>query len=127
MARLVEDAHELKVEMSRFERIGSFHSPFSVPLANVISVRATTDAWNELRGVRAPGTGIPGVIMLGTCRGAFGKDFCSVRGHGPGVVIDLTESEFARVVISDPQAPITAERLRRLLVNGGDVVPPSAD
>jgi hypothetical protein len=127
MAQLVEDAHDLRVEMTRLERIGSFHASFAVPLSSVIGVRASTDAWKELRGMRAPGTGIPGVIMLGTCRGAFGKDFCVVRGHGPGVVIDLTGSEFARLVISDAQAPITAERLRRLLVNGGDGLSPSAD
>ena len=31
--------------------------------------------WMPGRNSRAPGTGIPGVIALGTRRGSFGKDF----------------------------------------------------
>lgn len=118
MARLVEAPGKLTVAMSRLERLGAVHGDLVIPLEQIISVRATTDAWSELRGLRAPGTGIPGTLMLGTCRGSFGKDFCAVRGHGPGVIVDLTGAEFARVVVSDAQASITAERLRRLLKTG---------
>ena len=128
MARLVEGPEELRVVMTRLERLGAFHSDLVLPLEQIIAVRATTDAWSDLRGLRAPGTGIPGTLMLGTCRGSFGKDFCVVRGHGPGVVLDLTGGEFARVIVSDGQAPITAERLRRLLRRspGEPAEPPSS-
>ena len=50
----------------------------------VTAVRVVDDPWPELRGMRAPGTGLPNVIAVGTRRGGFGKDFAAVHGNGPG-------------------------------------------
>jgi hypothetical protein len=35
------------------------HGDIRVPLSAVTSVRAVDDPWPELRGIRAPGTGLP--------------------------------------------------------------------
>ena len=51
-----------------------------VPLVAVRSVLLTDDVWSELRGMRAPGTGLRGVIALGTRRHALGRDFVAVYG-----------------------------------------------
>ncbi len=54
--------------------------------------------------MRAPGTGIPWVIMLGTTRGSFGKDFCAVYGRAPAVVMELEGAPFSRCLVTVPEA-----------------------
>ena len=72
----------------------------------VTAVRAVDDPWTERRGIRAPGTGWPNVIAVGTRRGGFGKDFAAVHGKGPAVVVELEGAPYGRfVVTADDAAP----------------------
>jgi hypothetical protein len=99
---------EVEVHMSPLEQAGAFHGPVRVPLAAVSDVHIVQDAWPVLRGVREPGTDVPGHVMLGTCRGDFGKDFCAVYQHRPTVVVELQGAEFARLLVTqdDPAAAL---------------------
>ena len=108
MAELRVDGDVLTLALSRVERLEGFSGDLRTPLASVAAVRATDNPWAELRGIRAPGTGIPGVIAVGTRRGSFGKDFAVVHGRGRGVVVELIGQEFERIVISapDPEAEV---------------------
>ena len=81
------------------------------------AVRAVEDPWTELRGIRAPGTGLPGVIAVGTRRGPFGKDFAAVHGKGAGVVVELRDHEFERLVLTVPDPD---EVVRRTAAAPGD-------
>ena len=62
--------------------------------------------------MRAPGTGVPNVIAVGTRRGGFGKDFAAVHGKGPAVVVELTGSEFDRLIVTSEDATALAEAIR---------------
>ena len=62
-------------------------NPPSPDSAAVAAVRVVEDAWPEPRGLRAPGTGLPTVIAVGTRRGRFGKDYAAVHGKGPPAVV----------------------------------------
>jgi len=119
VAKLEVEGDELVVTMHTAEELGAFHGPIRVPLADVSSVRAVADAWGELRGIRAPGTGIPDVIALGTRRGGFGKDFAAVYHHRPGVVVELRGEEFSRLVITDDDAESVAARIAAALPADG--------
>jgi hypothetical protein len=102
MARLVVDGNDLVVRLSLLEKLGAFaaHNP-RVPLMAVQIARVAEDPWRDLRGMRAPGTGLPGVIMLGTTRGRGVHDFAAVYGHRRGVVVELKgASPWTRFVIS---------------------------
>ena len=103
---------ELHLHLSRLERLEAFHGDVAVPLATVRAVRAVDTAWDELRGVRAPGTGIPGVIAAGTRRGGFGKDFAVVHGRGPAVVVELEGAAYGRLVATASDAEGVAARIR---------------
>ena len=94
--------------MSALEQAGALHGPVRVPLSAVTGVRVVEDAWSEVRGIREPGTGVPGHLMLGTCRGDFGKDFCAVYQRRPTVIVELQGAEFARLLVTqdDPQAAV---------------------
>jgi len=71
MATLEVDGDQLAVRTSKVERFEAFHPDVDVPLTAVRDVRVVDDPWTERRGIRAPGTGPPGVIGAGTPRAAL--------------------------------------------------------
>lgn len=66
MAGLAVEGHDLVVLLNPVEKVGAMHGSIRVPLTNVIAVEPSNAVWHELRGLRMPGTGFPGVIALGT-------------------------------------------------------------
>jgi hypothetical protein len=112
VADLAVDGNELVLHLHAVEEAEGFHGDVRVPLTAVESVRAVDDAWPELRGIRAPGTGLPDVIAVGTRRGGFGKDFAAVHGRGQAVVVDLTGAEYGRLVVTSDDAPTVALRIQ---------------
>jgi hypothetical protein len=113
VASFILDGADLIVKMSELEMVEAFHSEVRVPIAAVQAVRVVDDAWPELRGIRAPGTGIPGVIAVGTRRGPFGKDFAVVHGRERAVVVDLAGADYARLVVTTPDAESVAAEILR--------------
>ena len=91
-----------------------------VPLDRVTGTRVEQRPIPFVRGLRAPGTAVPGVIVAGTYRRRGGaKTFADARPNKPVVVIDLAEgADFERLVVGtdDPAgavARIEAARARR--------------
>ncbi|HEY6378519.1 MAG TPA: hypothetical protein VI316_04995, partial [Candidatus Dormibacteraeota bacterium] len=89
MASLVVDRDQLVVHLSLLEKVGALRGDVRVPLAAVHDVHVSDNPCARLRGMRAPGTGWPGVIALGTRRGRGVRDFAAVYGKGEGVVVEL--------------------------------------
>jgi hypothetical protein len=106
------DGRDLCLRLSWVEKLEAAHGNVRVPLATIASVRAVANAWPELRGIRAPGTGIPGVISVCTRRGPFGKDFAAVHGKGSAVVVELEGAPFQRIIATMPDADNTAAMIR---------------
>jgi len=104
VATLAVVGENLVVQMSWFERLEACHSDVSVKRSAVRDVRVVDSAWPELRGIRAPGTGIPGVVAVGTRRGGFGRDFAVVHGKGPAVVVELEGEKYERLVVTAQDA-----------------------
>ena len=106
MANLTVDGDTLTLHLSWLEKLGAFHGDVRLSRSSVSAVRITDQPRGELRGIRAPGTGIPGVISLGTRRAAGVRDFAAVYRNRPAVVIDLDGAGFNRLVVSvdDPAA-----------------------
>lgn len=126
MASLIVDGSDLVVKMSEVETFEALHRDIRVRLSMVRAVRVVDDAWPELRGIRAPGTGIPGVIAVGTRRGSFGKDFAVVHGRDPAVVIELAGAEYSRIVVTTPDAEGVAAQIQGHLMPSSGALPPSA-
>ena len=110
MASVKTEGDALIVQLSPLEKVGALHGDLREQLSRVKRVWVTDAPWRELRGMRAPGTGIPRVIMLGTTRGSFGKDFCAVYGRAPALVVELEGSAFRRWILTvpEPQALVSA-------------------
>jgi hypothetical protein len=116
VAELLIEGAELRVRLSTLEKLGAVRGDISIPLATISGVRVSDTPWSELRGIRAPGTGIPGVISLCTRRGKGICDFAAVYGRaGPAVVIETDGGQFGRLVISSKDAAETADRIKRRL------------
>jgi len=127
VAEFETEGDELVLRMTTLEKAEGFHGDIRVPLASVRQVRAEPTAWHgdSLRGLRAPGTGLPNVVMVGTRRGDFGKDFAAVHGTGPAVVVDLAGAEYHRLVATIRDAKGVAARLRAAAeAAGGGPAPP---
>ena len=100
MARVhIADGH-LHLRLSRAEKLQTLHSDLEVPLAHVVSVDPAHDLWPHLRGIRAPGTGIPRLLLLGTMRFKTGRDFCIAYHGKPGVIIRLREEKYERLLVA---------------------------
>jgi hypothetical protein len=112
MALLRRIGDELVVTLNDLEKTGALRGDVHVPFSAVRSVRVSTSPFVDLQGMRAPGTGIPGVIALGTWRSKGAKDFVAVYRGGPAVVVELEGAEFRRLVVSAHDAVAVAESLR---------------
>jgi hypothetical protein len=121
---VIVEGSDVVVKMSDVEKFEAVHTDVHVPLAAVRAVRVVDDAWPELRGIRAPGTGIPGVIAVGTRRGSFGKDFAVVHGREMAVVIELEGASYARLIVTTPDAEKVAEAMRAHLMPSFSALPP---
>lgn len=112
MAELTVDGTDLVLHMRTVEKAEGFHRDIRLPLGAVTAVQVVDSVWNgALRGWRAPGTGVPNVIAVGTRRGGFGKDFAAVHGTGPAVVVDLEGVDFARLIVTADDAAAMAAPL----------------
>ena len=113
MAKVRVIDEELILELSFWERVGALHSSPRVSLNAVTKVEFIDNLWsnNVLRGVRAPGTGIPYKVLLGTMRGRSYRDFTAIKGRGAGVVVTLSEGPFERWIFTLRQSRSEIESL----------------
>lgn len=103
MAKVVEEGNNLILKLSRLDKIGSFHKDLKVSKENLISKQVLENPWSKevLKGMRAPGTGIPFVILLGTMRYKGGKDFTAIYKRKPVTVYEFREYEFKRWIVTN--------------------------
>jgi len=121
MAQLTLDGDELVVRLSAFEKLGAMRGDVRVPLATVSRVRVSEHPWSELRGLRAPGTGVRGILSLGTRRGSGFRDFAAVYRGRPAIVIEARGTTFDRLVISSSDAEADSRRILGALPRGHTV------
>jgi hypothetical protein len=111
MARLLIKGDSLHLSLSGWEQLGSLHADIRVPLRHIDSVESSENPRRLLKGIRAPGTGFPGIIMLGTMRWKGKKDFCVVYLRHSAVVVSLRDEPFARLIVTSDQAEQLTQRI----------------
>jgi hypothetical protein len=112
MAKVVKVGDELVLELSFWEKMGALHSSPRIPASSVEKIEFFDELWGSdtLRGVRAPGTALPYVVLLGTLRGLKYRDFVTMKGRGEGVVLTLKSGPFARWIftLKQPKSEISS-------------------
>ena len=118
MAHLVINEDKLRLNLSPLEILGAFHRSPEVSLSEVSSVEVVQNPWTRdvLKGVRAPGTGIPYVIMLGTMRYPKGKDLVAIYRRRPAAIITFNGGEFKRWIFEIKEMN-EVDELQKLLSN----------
>jgi hypothetical protein len=102
MAKVIEKDGVLTLKLSALEKIGALHGDISVARNQLVAKTEVPNPWTRkyLRGFRAPGTGFPFLIMLGTMRFKGGKDFCAIYKRTPAVIYEFADASFKRWVVS---------------------------
>lgn len=133
MARVEVYADRVVVRLTTAEKALALRTrDIVVQRSAITSVVITNDPWVWLRGVRSPGTHIPGRLALGSWRSFSGTDFALIRKGKPAVILDLELPDgvqheagwvseydhFARVILSSNRA---AELISALKLTAGDV------
>lgn len=77
------------------------HGTIDVPVASVTAVTVVSgrEAFRYARGIRAPGTSIPGLFAAGTFRWRGDKNFVLARRGHPATVIELAGHRFDHIVV----------------------------
>jgi hypothetical protein len=102
VARVIDDGEFFTLKLSILEKVGALHGNIKTAKANLIDITNAENPWQStvLRGIRAPGTGIPYVILLGTMRYKKKKDFTAIYRRRPVEIYTFKDSEFERWIIS---------------------------
>ena len=108
MATVSIEGSNLVVDIHGLDKIWSFTSRLSIPLAHVRGARADPTVASESKGWRGPGTHIPGILVAGTFHHDGSKVFWDVRHAADTVVIDLEHETYRQLIIGvdDPAAVV---------------------
>lgn len=100
------------ISLSPLEKVEALHGDVTIPRAAITSVREVPDGMQEVHGLRMPGTGLPGVILVGTFRAPGRTTFAVCHGQRSAVVIDLDGQPYDRIVVTvdNPTDALTALR-----------------
>ena len=115
MAKLIREGNDLVLSLSLWEKLGALHSSPRTGVESVEKVEFPEKLWSSktLRGIRAPGTGIPFVVLLGTMRSRGYRDFVAINGREKGVILTLNSASFARWIFTLKQSRSEVEALLR--------------
>jgi hypothetical protein len=111
MAELKINEESVTLVLSVGERMEAFHGNITVPRSSVVGARRVPDGLAEVHGIRAPGTTLPGVVMVGTWRATGSVTFAACHGRRPAVVLNLVGQDFDRLVVTVDDPDDTLERL----------------
>lgn len=112
MANFLIHDDVVTISLSLAEKVESIHGDVTIPRSAITSVREVPDGLQEVHGLRMPGTGLPGVILVGTFREPNRTTFAVCHGQRPAVVLELTGQPYDRLVVTldNPNDALSALR-----------------
>ncbi|MEV7555759.1 hypothetical protein AB0N89_39590 [Amycolatopsis sp. NPDC089917] len=108
MALVTIDGGDLVVTIEGLDKLWALKSSLTIPLANVRGATADPGITAGPKGIRAPGTHLPGVITAGTFHLDGEKVFWDVKDASKAVVLELADERYTRLVlqVDDPRATV---------------------
>jgi hypothetical protein len=107
VAEVRVEGSEIVLELSGFERVEAMHGAIRLACQSLTGVDVLDDAIGAVHGWRAPGTGVPGMVAVGTYRSGGKKLFAVVHHNTPrGVRLRFDGGEFEEVIVGcdDPES-----------------------
>jgi hypothetical protein len=105
------DGGEIVVALGSGEKVEAIHGDLRLPLAALTDAEVVDDPIDAVHGWRAPGTGVPGLVAVGTYRDGGRKVFAVVHHNTHrGVRLRFDGADYDEVIVGcdDPEA-IVAE------------------
>ncbi|MEU0565476.1 hypothetical protein ABZ297_08810 [Nonomuraea sp. NPDC005983] len=108
MAQVHIDGDALVVVIEGLDKLWALKSRLTIPLSNVRGATNDPGVIAERKGIRAPGTHLPGVITAGTFHLDGERIFWDVQNPAKAIVIQLADERYARLVVQvdDPRAAV---------------------
>jgi hypothetical protein len=105
VANLLINDDTVTVQLSAGEKAEALHGNLTVPRSAITGVQVVSSGIDAVHGFKLLGAGIPGVLMVGTFKGAEGSTFAVCHRNGPAIVIDVTGEHFDRIIVTvdDPE------------------------
>ena len=98
---------KLIIDVQGLHKIWALKSRLEIPVEHISSVRGGAD--ERVKGIRLPGTSIPGLITAGTYYEPGGKRvFWDVHHPEKAIVIDLHDERYSQLVVEvdDPEGAV---------------------
>jgi hypothetical protein len=110
----------LKVEMLGWDKMWAMKSHLEIPVDHVAGARR----WRKesdagFKGIRAPGTHLPGLIVAGTFHRDGKHIFYDVHNFKNAVVIELKDEWLSRLVVEVPEPDAVLQTMPKLANAGG--------
>ena len=96
-------------DVQGLHKLWSFKSKLEVPLAHIRHARADPEIARKIwKGLRLPGTHVPGLIAAGTYYSGGKRSFWDVRHPERAIVVELTGEGYDELIIEveDPSAEV---------------------
>jgi hypothetical protein len=114
MATVQLTTETLTVHLTRGEKIAGLLRDLTVPLDAVEEVTVVPDGLAAVRGVRAPGLGLPRLRMIGTWRRRGERTLVSVRRGQTALRLRLRGQRVDSVLVGLADPGVTAAEIARL-------------
>jgi hypothetical protein len=110
MAELRIDGDMIDLNLTAMEKVEGMHRNLRVPRAAVVAAWQVPDGTIEVQGLKIKGSGLTGVLKVGTFMDQGHLVFAVAHRGRPAVVIELAGQHFGRLVVSvdDPAQVIAA-------------------
>jgi hypothetical protein len=116
MVRITIDDAKLAVELQGWDQLWALRSRVEVPLAKIQGVRADPNvARGCWKGIRVPGTHVPGAIIAGTFYQDNRRIFWAVKHPTKAIVIDVVEGSYDRLVVEVEDPLLEVQRIRQAM------------
>ena len=109
MVELEIEGGTLHLEVKGMDKLWALKSSLAIPLRHVRGARRDPGvARGWYKGLRAPGTHIPGVIVAGTFYQDGKRIFWDVHRAEKTIVIDLADERYDQLIVevADPDAAV---------------------
>ena len=115
MAEVTVADGTLTVHLRPVEKVEAIHGDIQVAQADVLEVEALDSPFEAIHGWRAPGTGVPGIVAVGTWRDGRRTLFAVLHRGQQAVHIRLNNASFDELLIGTADAGGVAAALREAL------------
>ena len=99
------------VTMRGLNRIWAMKRRLEIPLAKITSAAYVPDARGLARGLRLPGTAIPGVMIAGTYLARGQRAFYAMHRGENGLVIDVDGWKYQQVIVDTRDPDVLAAQI----------------